>query len=79
VHASQTNLKTVVFCARDTVVILLLLHHYQRFKCEEMWVMAGTSAKRKFIPIHTIAPSMEDQITKNILAFHAITGCDVII
>ena len=37
--------------------------------------MAGTSAKRKFIPIHTIALSMEDQIRKNILAFHAITGC----
>ena len=39
--------------------------------------MDGTSAKRKFIPIHTIALSMEDQLKKNILAFHAITGCDV--
>ena len=68
-------LKAIVVCAWDTDVILLLLHHYQRFKCDEVWVMAGTSAKRKFIPIHTIALSMEDQIRKNILAFHAITGC----
>jgi len=44
VHASQTDLKTVVVCARDTDVILLLLHHYQRFKCDEVWVTAGTSA-----------------------------------
>ena len=39
--------------------------------------MAGTSTKRKFISIHTIALSMEAHIRKNILAFHAITGCDV--
>jgi len=77
VHASQSNQKTVVVCARDTDVILLLLHHYQRIKCDEVWVMAGTSGKRKFIPIHTIALSMDDQLRRNILAFHAITGCDV--
>ena len=38
VHASQTDLKTVVVCARDTDVILLLLHHYQCFKCDEVWL-----------------------------------------
>ena len=39
--------------------------------------MDGTSAKRKFIPIHTIAPSMEDKIRKNILDFQAKTGFDL--
>jgi len=62
VHALHTNLKTVVVCERDTDLILLLLHHYQRFQCDEVWVMAGTSAKRKFITIHTVALSMEDKV-----------------
>ena len=68
VHDLHTNLKTVVVCARDTDLILLLLHHYQRFQCDEVWVMAGTSAKEVHSNSHSCSKYGRSS-KKTIMAF----------
>lgn len=36
---------------------------------------AGTSKRRKFVPIHT-CDQLSPMLKSNLLAFHALTGCD---
>lgn len=76
-HALCSGFDSVVVSARDTDIILLLIHHFHRFSGKELWVKTGTEVKPKYIPIHEIVKTLSIQEKENILAFHAITGCDV--
>ncbi|KAK3917997.1 LexA repressor [Frankliniella fusca] len=75
-HAVNSPHSRVVVSARDTDVFVLLLHHFKSMKCKECFMMAGTAKDRKYVPIHTVCAQMSVNERKNILAFHALTGCD---
>ena len=68
--------KNIVVLARDTDVLLLLLFHMDKITCYELWMNVGTSNKPKYIPVKKIYESLPKEWVKNILAFHALTGCD---
>ena len=55
-------------------ILVLLLAHRQQL-CQDIWMFAGTSRQRCNIPVHRIPLSEEK--SKLLLAFHAITGCDM--
>ena len=40
----------LVVQARDTDILVLLLAHFHRFQCKNLWIKAGTAKKTK---IHT--------------------------
>ena len=63
---------------QDTDVFLLLVAHFDRMQCKQLWMKAGTSKKPKFLPIHTVHESLKLQIPDidTILSFHALTGND---
>ena len=64
----------MVISSRDTdVLVLALAHRSELFP--KIWIHSGTSKQPKYIPVHlfNLAPSVID----NIIAFHAVTGCDV--
>ena len=61
----------IVVYSRDTV-LLLLIHHV----IAEVWMVAGTKQKLKYIPVHQIRESLNLQVCRNLLAYHAITGSD---
>lgn len=42
----------------------------------ELWMSTGAAGKRPFIPVHKI--NIPDTMAKNIIAFHAMTGCDTV-
>ncbi|KAK3909863.1 Chromosome-associated kinesin KIF4 [Frankliniella fusca] len=71
-HAVQSGSEAVVVSARDTDVKLLFIHHFERIKCKECWIMCGS----KYIPIHELCKELKPEQISNLLAFHAITGCD---
>ena len=71
--AAARGYKQVNILCRDTDVLVLLLAHREQL-CQEIWMFAGTSRQRRYIPVHKIPLSEEKR--KSILAFHAITGCD---
>ena len=50
-HAIYCQFNTVVMASRDTDVLLLLVYHFQTMSCEHLWMMCGTSKKRRYIPI----------------------------
>jgi hypothetical protein len=62
-----------VLSCRDTDVLVLALGFREKLM-PEIWIASGTSQNRTFIPVHNI--DLPPTIIDNIIAFHAITGCD---
>ncbi|MES9881148.1 MAG: hypothetical protein ABW185_09730, partial [Sedimenticola sp.] len=75
-HAVHTRFDTVVVNARDTDVLLLLVSHFPHVQCKHLFMMAGTSKKRKYIPIDRVYHSLPQHASSSLLPFHALTGCD---
>lgn len=71
--AEQNGYKRVVIKSKDTDVLVLFLYHETT---AEVWMDAGTTKKPKHIPVHQVRQSLQQDVVKNLLAFHAITGCD---
>ena len=75
-HAMHSPCETVVVSVRDTDVFLMLVYHFNKMRCKNLWMMAGTSKVRRFIPIHEVHRCMSPEVVASLLAFHAISGCD---
>ena len=75
-HAMHSSCETVVVSVRDTDVFLMLVYHFDKMQCKNLWMMAGTSKVRRIIPIHEVYRSMSSEVLASLLAFHAISGCD---
>ncbi|KAG1701285.1 SH3 and multiple ankyrin repeat domains protein 1 [Nymphon striatum] len=79
-HCIHSNEQTIVVTARDTDILILLVAHFNKLTCSQLWLKAGTSKKPKYVPIHDIRKQLgfSDQVYETIPAFHAITGCDAV-
>jgi hypothetical protein len=75
-HVINNDANTVVVSARDTDVLLILVSHFARVNCENLWMMAGTAKKRKYIPIGPVFHNLPPNSVDSLLPFHGITGCD---
>ena len=75
-HAISCEQKCIVVSSRDTDVLVLLLSHFDRINCKELWMKAGTAKKPKNIPVHDIVSSISQDILKSLIPFHTLTGCD---
>lgn len=76
-HAVNSDNKVVVVHAPDSNIFALLIHHFDKMKCEQLWLRTGSGKKRIYIPIHTICARLSKLIKQNILAFDAITGSPI--
>ena len=63
---------------RDTDVLLLLLAYYDRMGRTRLYMKAGTLNASKYFPVHEIRMLLSIDIVDTLLAFHAITGCDMV-
>jgi hypothetical protein len=61
-----------VIC-RDTDVLVLLVAHMPNL-CQHVWMQAGTTKKKRYIPVHKLP--LGEKARASLLAFHALTGCD---
>ena len=75
-HAIVNSCDTVVVSARDTDVLLLLVAHLPSMPSANVWMMAGTAARRKFFNIRAISENLPVGSLSALLPFHALTGCD---
>ena len=75
--AKESTCSSVVVLASDTDVLLLLVSFFSEINIQ-LWMVAGTSAKPKNIPIHAVVEKTftSPEMCTNLLAFHALTGCD---
>ena len=75
-HCIANSCDSVVVLARDTDVLLLLVAHSPSIQATNVWMMAGTAAKRKFFNIRAIVQNLPPECLPALLPFHALTGCD---
>lgn len=78
-HCVKIEADSIVVQARDTDILVLLLAHFSKMSCTKLWLKAGTAKRRKYVPVHSIVENMQftQPAIERILAFHALTGCDV--
>ena len=57
-HCMNSTADCIVVQARDTDILVLLLAHFHRFQCKNLWIKAGTAKKRKYIRVHEIATQL---------------------
>ena len=75
-HCINNSADSVVVYARDTDILVLLLAHFEKMPCKNLWLKAGTYKKPKYFPTHQLHQDLPKSQIESILAFHAITGCD---
>lgn len=75
-HSVHSSANTIIVSTNDTNVYVLLIRHYEKFKCEELWLETESRKKTLFLPIHTMSAQFSPALKANLLAYHAILGCD---
>ena len=75
-HAMNFTSDAVIVSARDTDVLVILISHFHRMQCNELWMKSGTFKKQKYIPIHEVACRLPTNSLQALIPFHALTGCD---
>ena len=75
-HAVHCKFNTVVVSSRDTDVLLLLVSHFPHAQCENLWLMSGTSNKRRYVPIEAVFSNLPKDSAPALLPFHPLTRCD---
>ncbi len=73
--AIDRGFNRILVDCRDSDVLLLLVHFFGHLLVE-VWMLSGTKRQRKCFPVNKIAASMPSPVIKNLLGYHALTGCD---
>ena len=75
-HCINIEAESIVVCSRDTDVLVLLIAHFSKMKCTQLWMKSGTSKKPRYIPVHEVHQRLAADIISALLPFHVITACD---
>lgn len=75
-HVIHSEKNTITVSAQDTDVLLLLVAHYDKFQCDQLWMKSGTAKKRKYIPIKDVHSKLPAEAHEALLAFNSLTECD---
>ncbi|KAJ8309682.1 hypothetical protein KUTeg_011547 [Tegillarca granosa] len=75
-QAIDAQTSSVVVCAMDIDVFILLVAHLSEIKSDHVWMMTGISTKRRYIPIKDVFQRIPPHSIDSLLAFHSLTGCD---
>ena len=76
-HAASVNKDThLVVFSPDTVVLLLLVHHFPSLP-DSTTLYTGKGRQRRFISVQDIYIKLGQKRSAAILGFHAFTGSDI--
>ena len=75
INAVQISHERVMIVSPDTDALVLFCHFISNL-CSEVWMQMKTANQHMFLPILKIKLDMNTRT--NLLAFHAVTGCDTI-
>ncbi len=70
--AATKGFASTIILSTDTDVLVLLLHFIDRLS-RQVWMKSS----KGYVPVHEIR--LDEAVRKNILAYHALTGCDTTI
>lgn len=73
-HAINSESEKIVVASKDVEVLLLLIHHFDKMRCKQLWLKTGLQKKRLYVPVHTMCEILSADMKENILAYHFVTG-----
>ena len=76
-HSVHSQFKTAVVSSRVTDVLLLLVSHFPLVQCEPLWMMSGTSKKRRYMPIVSVFNNLPRNSYTALIPLNALTGYDI--
>ena len=77
-HCIHAHMNMIVVSIRETDMLLLLLAHHSRIDCTRIYIKAGTSKAPKYFPVRDIHQNLSVEQLETLLAYHAVTGCDIV-
>ena len=72
-HASKSS-GNVVIAAKDTYILILLIYSYSTRTISKEWMLKHDTDS--YANIGTVCKCLGNTVSRNILQYHAITGCD---
>lgn len=75
-HAIQSIEKTVTISTACASAGIVALRHFDKMKCEELWMEIPTPKAKQYLPLHHVASAIQSEARENLLAYHALTGCE---
>ena len=76
--ATHSGYKRIILHSYDSDVIIIAISCVQDLCLEELWIAFGSGKIFRYIPAHSIARTMGPEKSRALLAFHALTGCDIV-
>ena len=70
--------KKVLIVTVDTDVVVIALYHFFSLNIDELWVEMGVGQYRRWLPIHTYANLLKEEICRALPFWFAVTGCDTV-
>ena len=74
-HSGTTSL---TLSSGDTNVFVCLLYHitvnWRNLGLQEFWLICKSVLKQSILPLHDICTALGDELTRCLLALHALTG-----
>ena len=78
IDASKRAVKRVLVATVDTDVVAVLIYHFFFFKFEALWVEMGVGQQRRWLPIHTYAQLLTNEVCQGLPFLYVVTGCDTV-
>ena len=78
INASKRGVKRVLVATVDTDVVVVLIYHLFFFKFEVLWVEMGVGQHLRWLPIHTYAQLLTNEVCQGLPFLYAVTDCDTV-
>ncbi|KAJ6642683.1 Enteropeptidase, partial [Pseudolycoriella hygida] len=73
-HSVHSSAKTIVVSTNDANTYMLLIRHYGKFQCDQLWLETDSRKNKQIYPIHEIVSQLPHELKANLLAYHSILG-----
>ena len=73
--------KRLLVMSNDTDTVTRLLYFFSEFQkrgLEELWIEFGIGERRRYLPLHVLAPRLGPELCKVIVKAHILTGDDAV-
>jgi len=76
--ASLKGFNKISIVTVDTDVVVIALFHFFDMNIAELWIEIGVGQYRRWLPIHTYARCLKEEICRALPFWFALTGCDTV-
>ena len=70
--------KKILIRTVDTDIVVIAIAMFLHLQLEKLWIAFGTGKHFCYIPVHYIANTLGENMSKDLPLFHAMTGFDTV-